>query len=154
MDYNIVAHGDDEIIWFNPEDYDQIVFVFKDRIDVVGFGDKRNKAMIEYPLEPMPININLVESNYWRDKTKLKDFEDNYHELCEWLEDNIKEGDTITTHDANGEYGHLDHKLVHLACMNTVDCPVNNKDPKLYREIRDVYVRNGCWTWYLTKNIY
>lgn len=154
MNYNIVAHFDDECIWFNPEDYDKIVVCFTDRSDIHGFGHKRRLALAEHPLVSKMETLGLVESNYWRDKTKVKDFEDNYDELCEWLEDNIKEGDTVATHDANGEYGHLDHKLVHLACMNTLNCPVNGKDPKLYREIRDVYLRNGVWTWYLTSNIY
>jgi LmbE family N-acetylglucosaminyl deacetylase len=154
MRYNIVAHPDDECIWFNPEEYDKIVIVFTDRSDVEGFGAKRKQALEEHPLKEKIVTLDLVESNYWRDVTKIKDFEDNYHELCEWLEDNIKEEDTITTHDANGEYGHLDHNLVHTACMNTVDVPVNNKDPKLYREIRDCYVCNGVWTWALTESIY
>ena len=145
---------DDECIWFNPEEYDKIVIVFTKRNDVVDFDYKRLKAIAEHPLNHKIDTIQLTESNYWRDKTKLKEFEENYEDLCDWLMENITEDDTVTTHDSNGEYGHMDHKLVHMACMNTLDCPVNGKDPKLYREIRYTYLKHGCWTWYLTSNIY
>ena len=152
--YGIFAHPDDEIIWGSPEEYDKIVIVFTGRNDVRGFGNQRRAALLEHPLKDKIITLDLTESNFWRDATRKNQFEDNYHELCEWIEDNIKEEDTITTHNPNGEYGHLDHKLVHLACMNTAPCMVNGKDTSLYREIRDCYVRNGVWTWYLTDNIY
>ena len=153
MKYLICAHPDDEVIWFNPEEYDKIVIVFNERRDVVGFGEKRFQAILEHPLEDKIENLLLTESGYWRDETRIHDFEDNYDDLCEWLEDNVKEGDTVATHNANGEYGHSDHKLVYQACMDTLDVPVNGQDPKLYREIRDVYKSNGVWTWNLTKNI-
>jgi hypothetical protein len=153
MNYLILAHPDDECIWFNPEEYDKIVIVFTDRLDVPQFGDSRRQAMKELPYADKIISLDLTESNYWRDITKLEQFEENYHDLCEWLEDNIKQGDIVSTHNPNGEYGHLDHKLVYQACMDVLDCPVNNMDPKLYREARDIYKSNGVWTWNLTQNI-
>ena len=64
----IVAHPDDEILWFNPEDFDQIVIVFGDFGDGRS-GDGRRKASAEHPLANRITHLNLKESNYWRDKT-------------------------------------------------------------------------------------
>jgi len=153
MKYQILAHPDDEILIGDPEWADTIVIVFTDRLDKVGFGDKRRQALAEHPLATKIWTIGLTESGYWRDSSKLEDYEDNYIELCEWLEDNIKDDDEIITHNAWGEYGHADHKLVHTAVMDTVNCRVNGQDPKLYREIKQVYKSNGTWTWNLTDSI-
>jgi hypothetical protein len=149
MNYLILAHPDDECIWFNPEEYDKIVIVFTDRLDVPQFGDSRRQAMKELPYADKIINLNLPESNYWRDKTKREDYLDCYDDVCFWLQAGIEEGDTITTHNPYGEYGHTDHMLVWHACMDTVDVPVNGRDPKLYREAKEVYKSNKVWTWEL-----
>jgi len=147
MNYLIVAHPDDECIWFNPEDYDKIVIVFTDRLDVPQFGDSRRQAMKELPYKVE--TLDLTESNYWRDKRKREDYLDNYDDVCKWLEEHIKQGDTVATHDANGEYGHLDHIMLWHACMDVLDIPVNGKNPKLYREAKEVYKSNRVWTWNL-----
>ena len=149
MRYNLSAHPDDEVIWFNPDDYDKIVICFTDRPDVPAFGDSRRQAMKELSYADKIINLDLTESNYWRDKTKREDYLDNYQDVCEWLEENILVGDTITTHNPYGEYGHTDHILCWHACMEVVDCPVNGRDPKLYREAKGIYKQNKIWTWEL-----
>lgn len=139
----LVAHPDDEILWFNPEEYDKIIVVFSNRSDREGFGERRLKAMSEHPL-----NIEcwkLTESNFWRDKTKYPDYERNYNDLCEKLKDLV--ADEVWTHNAYGEYGHKDHILCFNACMDTLNCPVNGKNPKLYRKIKKIYGDNSVWTW-------
>ena len=153
MKYLLVAHYDDEVIWFNPDPFDKIVIVFGDRMDKPGFGERRRAAIESHPYKKKIIQLHLIESNYWRDPSAIKDYEENYHELCEWLEDNITDEDAVITHDPAGEYGHADHKLVNRACMNTVDCLVNGQNPVMYRVTRDAYIDNGVWTWYLTDNI-
>lgn len=147
--YLICSHPDDEIIWFNPNDYDRIVIVFSDRPDVPKFGSSRRLAMQELPYANKIIPLNLPESNYWRDKTKRDDYMDNYYELCEWLKFEIEPDDVITTHNPYGEYGHTDHILLWHACMDTVDCPVNGSNPKLYRQAKVIYKANNIWTWEL-----
>jgi LmbE family N-acetylglucosaminyl deacetylase len=140
----VVAHPDDEVLWFNPALYDKIIIVFSGRTDKPDFKAKREQAISEHPL-----NVEcwgLTESGYWRDKGKLFEYNQNYIDICERLK--TLEADSIDTHSANGEYGHSDHILVYSAIMDTVNCPVNGQDPVLYRQIKDIYKRNGCWTWY------
>ena len=139
----IVAHGDDEVLWFNPKEFNKIIIVFGGRPDRPDFKEKREKAIAEHPL-----NVEcwgLEESGYWRNPEKYPEYEMNYHDLCEKLKD--LEADEVWTHNAYGEYGHSDHILVHNCCMEVLDCPVNGKDPKIYREIKDIYLNNGVWTW-------
>ena len=136
----IVAHPDDEILWFNPEEFDKIIIVFSN-----GYKEQERKnALAEHPLNV--ICWNLTESNYWRDKSKIEEYNKNYNEVLERVA-KLKTG-SITTHNAYGEYGHTDHILVHNAVMEGANCPVNGKDPKLFKKIKQVYERHGAWTWY------
>ena len=141
----IVAHPDDEVLWFAAETFDRIVIVFGDYGDGRS-GDGRRKALKEHPLSDRITHLDLKQSNYWRDKTKRAEYDEGYHFLCVYLR--TLKMDSVTTHNAMGEYQHADHLLVHKACMMTLNCPVNGQKPGVYRKIRDVYVRNGCWTWY------
>ena len=141
----IVAHPDDEVIWFNPEEFDRIVIVFGDFGDGRS-GDGRRRALKEHPLANRITHLNIKESNYWRDKSMASDYAESERLLVEFLK--TLEADEVVTHDANGEYGHADHILVHRVCMMTLNCSVNGKDPALYRKIRKVYEDNGCWTWF------
>ena len=143
----IVAHPDDEILWFNIEKYTKIIIVFM----VLGDGrewltEARKKAVSEHPLKDRLECWGLRESNYWRDPSKLDDHLNNYKIICEKLKD--VEADEIDTHNSMGEYQHADHILVHNAVLDTVNCRVNGLDPKVYRKIKDTYVRNNAWTWY------
>lgn len=147
MKYLVVAHPDDEVLIAPPENFDRIVIVFGDRVDRLDFGGKRRRALKNHPLKDKIIHLDLEESNYWRDSMNSVEYEENYNDLCEWLEENIKEGDTITTHNFYGEYGHADHKLCWKACMGVVDCKVNGQDPVLYRKIKQVYKDENVWTW-------
>lgn len=145
----LLAHFDDEILFFNPVEYDKIIFVFTERSDKQGFGTKRLQSLSEHPLRDKISTINLTETNYWRDQSKLNEYIDNYFDLKEWLEEQDFTDCEITTHNAQGEYGHADHKLVYTCIMDTVKCKVNGQDPVLYRDIKNIYKRNGVWTFYL-----
>ena len=135
--------SDDEVLWFNPEEYDKIYVVFSGRNDRPEFKERREKAIAEHPLDVTC--WGLTESNFWRDESKYPEYEQNYRDLCQKLKE-IK-ADEVVTHNAYGEYGHKDHILCFNACMDTLNCPVNGKNPKLYREIKEVYAKNNCWTW-------
>jgi LmbE family N-acetylglucosaminyl deacetylase len=142
----VVAHPDDEVLWFNPAEFDKIVVVFCGRTDKPAQGEARRKAMAEHPMADRITCLGLTESNYWRDKTRKTAHDSNYRELCKILAG--LQANDVTTHDALGEYQHADHILVHNACMAVLNCPVNGKDPEIYRKARAAYERNGCWTWY------
>lgn len=143
--YLIVAHPDDEILWFDPEKYEKIIIVFGDFGDGRS-GDGRRNSLKEHPLKDKIIHLNYKESNHWRDESKKEEHRQNYLRLCQYLKTITT--DEVETHNAYGEYGHLDHILVYNACMDTLNCKVNGKDPKMYRKIKDVYDKNGAWTWY------
>ena len=135
----VVAHPDDEILWFNPEEFDKIYIVFLGR-------EGRTTALNEHPLKDKIECFNFPESNYWRDKTKKVEYDKNYSDLVERLKEiDAKE---VQTHNAYGEYGHSDHILCFNACMEVFNCPVNGKNPKLFREIKNIYQKNQCWTWF------
>lgn len=154
----IVAHPDDEIIFFNPKDYDRIIVVFGDFGDYRGStsGDLRRQALKELPYADKIVHLDLPESHWTWDKRDFVDQEtsnlryskymQNYRDLCEFLRG--LEASTVTTHGSWGEYGNLDHTLVHHACMDVLSCPVNGMNPELYRKTKQIYKDNGCWTWY------
>lgn len=147
MNVLVVAHPDDEILWFAAETFDKIIIVHTYRTDDTEQGFRR-AAMLSstHPLRDKIVRLGLTESGYWRDKTKSVEHQANYLTLCRFLR--TLSADSVTTHNANGEYGHLDHIMVHNACMDTLTCPVNGKDPVLYRSVRQAYTDAGCWTWY------
>jgi len=138
----IVAHPDDEILWFNPSEFDQIIIVFLN-----GYKEEeRRRALENHPLKDKIVCWELTESNYWRDKTKIEEYKKCYRETVELARK--LNADSITTHNAHGEYGHTDHVLVHNAVMEGASCLVNGKDPKLFQQIKKVYEEAGAWTWY------
>ena len=145
MNILIVAHPDDEALWFAPEKYDKIIIVFTGRVDDPDMKGRREKVMALHPLKDKIECWGLTESGYWRDKMKSREHKANYDEVCRRLRDVY--ADSVDTHDAYGEYGHDDHILVHNAVMATMDCPVNGKDPKIFRQIKNRYLDEGAWTW-------
>lgn len=147
----VVAHPDDEVIFFNPNDYDKIIIVFGDFGDQRGsaYGDKRRAALKELPYADKIEHLNFPESHHtWdRDNPDRKQlYDQNYRELCEYLR--TLKADEVTTHGSWGEYNNLDHVLVHHACLGTLNCPVNGMNPELYRRAKNVYKKHGVWTWY------
>lgn len=147
MNVLIVAHPDDEVLWFAAETFDRIVIVHTYRNDDSEQGFRR-AAMLHntHPLKDKLTCLGLTESGYWRDNSRKAEHEANYQTLCRFL--STLKADTVTTHNANGEYGHADHILVHNACMATLTCPVNGKDPAVYRAVKQSYTDAGCWTWH------
>ena len=151
MRVGVFSHPDDEIIFFNPENYDKIIIVFGDFGDARGstYGDARRQALLELPYADKIVHLNYPESHYTWDRDngeRHAKYLQNYKDLCEFLK--TLEATEVTTHESWGEYNNLDHVLVHHACMDTLDCPVNGMNPKLYREAKQIYKKHGVWTWY------
>jgi len=147
----LVAHPDDECLWFAPEKYDYIIIVFGDFGDHRGktAGDKRRAALKEHPLRHKITHLNYPESHHTWDRgnpVRKEKFMETYKKLVSYLQ--TIDADSITTHAATGEYDNLDHILCFNAAMEAEVAPVNGADPKLYKEIRDVYKRHNVWTWY------
>ena len=148
----VCAHPDDEVLWFNPSDFQWIIIVFGNFGDERGSdgGDRRRKAISEHPLVDKIVHFNITESNFTRDKKKESVYKLNQKviedELKEFVEKN--EVTEVTTHNGYGEYGHLEHIQLFYAGMNSFDCPVNGKDPKIFRATKRIYGKYGVWTWY------
>ena len=149
----IVAHPDDEVIWFNPVKYDKIIIVYtyrKDRPDVV---KGRLKVQQKHPLKKKIIYLDYWETNFWRDPTKWQEYCNQMNKLEEWIKNNISSNDIITTHDCNGEYGHSDHILVHKAVTNTHKGKVKFsergkiRNNKIIESIKKCYKNYSAWTW-------
>lgn len=151
MRIGVFAHPDDEIIFFNPNELDKIIIVFGDFGDNRGstYGDYRRNALKKLPYANKIIHLNLPESHYTWDRNneeRHSKYLQNYKDLCEFLK--TLDADAVVTHGSWGEYNNLDHVLVHHACMDTLNCPVNGLDTKLYREAKKIYKSNNVWTWF------
>lgn len=110
----IVAHPDDEIIWFSPQDFDLITIAFLARHDKTYAEYCRKLAIEAHPLKERILLLGIEESGFWRDHKRELEFQKSKQALYESLE-NLKKQLTITeiyTHNSAGEYGHDDHILV------------------------------------------
>lgn len=139
----IVAHPDDEILWFNPYDYDKIVICFMSRDDKPGFEKKREAVINEHPLKSRIECLNISEDNGVR-----------YPMIIHYLSTKVNGFDEVHTHNQLGEYGHDHHKLVHMAVKevfpkNIVGSKLDNTLSKddWFIKIKNIYLKHGCWTW-------
>lgn len=159
----VIAHVDDEVLWFNPLKFDKIVIAFLNRLDRPTMGVARARAIARHPLRDKIELVGLTESNYWRDKSKISEYEDNYRDLVEYLQ-KLKNVELFYTHNSWGEYGHADHILVHKAvmavaenipvyCFNGLDKISSNKerlediDLSFFNKVKKIYQEEGAWTW-------
>ncbi|MCW8451817.1 hypothetical protein [Legionella quinlivanii] len=164
----IVAHPDDEIIWFPAKYFDLIVIAFLARHDRPYAAQCRRLALHEHPLNDKIQSLEIDESGYWKDKKRQEQFIDaqtNLHHSL--LELKSKYSFTqIFTHNSVGEYGHDDHILVHnlvksvfsstkIYCPTTPDNHKNtnilsiNNDIDFYEKVKEIYIKNKAWTWKL-----
>lgn len=151
MNILLVAHPDDECLWFAPEKYDKVIIVFGDFGDHRGktAGDKRRTALKEHPLKDKIVHLDYPESHYTWDRSnpvRKQKFEETYNRLVEYIK--TLKADSITTHSATGEYDNLDHVMMFNAAMEAEIATVNGADPRLFKQIRDVYKKHDVWTWY------
>ena len=164
--YLIVAHPDDEVIWFNPGDFDKIFIVFGNRTDSLEKSEARKKVIDSHPYKHKIECFDLVESNYHKDKTKIKEYKDNYDDFIYKLKNHLTSGIELWTHNLWGEYGHEDHILVHqgvvelatkynlpVYCYNGID-KLDIRDTKVvktnledFKKIKQLYLKHGAWTW-------
>jgi len=149
----IVAHGDDEVIWFDPYVYDRIIIVYTYRYGRPDIVKGRLKMQQKHPLKNKIEYLDYWETNYWRDPSKLMKYIEQQLELRKWIKENIDPEDIVTTHDSNGEYGHSDHILVHNAVEYSHKGKIKfsnagrAKHKKLRESIKQCYKKYGAWTW-------
>lgn len=127
----IVAHPDDEVLWFSSILWkvDRIVMAFRDYDAVPGLGQRRTAALAELPYGNTTC-LGIPESGSWRladweaprttefglalnspaaDGNAALRYETNYHILRSKLRSELTPDTTVFTHNPWGEYGHEDH---------------------------------------------
>ncbi len=106
----IVAHPDDEILWGGShlidDDYLVVCITCGQNITRVNeFKKVMEKTNDEYILLGYPDKRLNIRSN-WSDEK-----DDIYSDIYEIMQ--LKNWDLIVTHNKQGEYGHIHHKLTH-----------------------------------------
>lgn len=167
----IVAHPDDEILWFNPTGFEKIYVVFCGRHDRENFSAQRKAALKAHPLATQINLLDFDEPGYWKDTTRHAYFEKSKNKFLDWLYELKKNTPSeIFTHNELGEYGHSDHILV-SNCVNEIFsqfCPIwmptigfesrpyekrierqQAIDLDQFVEIRNIYLQHKVWTWNL-----
>lgn len=166
----LVAHPDDEILWFNPSYFDHIFIVFCERSDKPNFGSRRIAALQDHPLRDRITFLELPEPGYWKDPKRIRYFEETKVLLLEILQKLKAENEIheIYTHNETGEYGHDDHIMLSncVAHVFKDDCPIwmplmkgeiskpiititQEMNVVQFKEIRKIYIKHKVWTWNL-----
>jgi len=105
----IVAHLNDEILYFDPQWFDKIYVCFSDMRSER--ANKRiSKLMAGYPLR-MEL-LGLKETDTLRD---------NYDYLIRKLKGIVEKDIEFWTHNPWGEYGNTEHILVHQAVLEIAE---------------------------------
>lgn len=166
MNVLIVAHPDDEILWFTPQSFDLIVIAFLARHDKLYAKHCRERALAEHPFKEKIISLDIDESGFWKDKSRVKQYQASREKLFESLL-KLKQEYSFTkifTHNSEGEYGHDDHILVNEAVTALfpeieVFCPIDANNSggqddisilnnlEIYNQVKAIYVKNKAWTW-------
>lgn len=146
----VVAHFDDEILWFNPYEYDKIVVCFLGRPDKPDFKERRLKVLNEHPLKDKIICLGFEEFSS-EEENKDLEFVTGMYNFLKKEADNY---DEIHTHNSCGEYGHYHHVFVHNAIEGICKEKIKNSlldntysQEEWFVKIKNIYLKYGCWTW-------
>lgn len=171
----IVAHPDDEILWFNPAYFERIYIAFLGRRDKPELSKKRLTSLSLHPFKDKISIFNLEESGYWKDRSRYQEHTSAKEYLLEKLK-HIKGHEKISeiyTHNDVGEYGHSDHILVNKCVYSVfkethpiwmpykfifsvsgfqpgyIQMKSIESDISSFNRIRSIYIRQAAWTWNL-----
>lgn len=163
----IVAHPDDEILWFSPQSFDLIVISFLARHDRPYARSCRELAIADHPLKDRITLLNIEESGFWKDNRRVNQLQASRKILNNSLLKLKKQFSfsEIFTHNSKGEYGHDDHILVNelvtsIFTESNIFSPVDldnineqmqtiliKNDLDFYLHVKEVYIKNKAWTW-------
>lgn len=171
----LMSHPDDEIIFGWPfwDKATHVLFCSNDRHNPDRRHQRRVDAYQEVARSMGVVAMSLgTDSEFYRLPTRYCDYtlSDFISEIACMIE--LVDPAIIFTHNAIGEYGNLDHQLVHRIALQTripiittdifVEsnwCPYTHFDPcgdrlvtvslnKLrYNEYKSIYERHSAWTW-------
>lgn len=130
----VVAHPDDEILWFSSvvSKVSKVLVVFSDDPSVPDLGQKREQLFADYPLDTAEL-LGLTESGSF-DKARWPNvvrsvyglelmapstirnaYRRNYDRLVAILDQALAGAAVVLTHSPWGDYGHEDHVQVYTA---------------------------------------
>ncbi len=133
----VVAHPDDEILWFSSilADVDHVVLCYLGELVNPPFGDQRRQILADYPLQHKMSCLELVSlglsrpqnfrnpnfSQYGIDfaddqgveETFKQHYRENYRLLRNQLSEMLSGYQNVFTHNPWGEYGHEEHVQVY-----------------------------------------
>lgn len=132
----IVAHPDDEILWFSSiiSEVDKIIYVFRDNNNKDVEQGRKNilkKKILPYSNKIISLDIeeadtlnkadwNMPKLDHYGLKVSSEKYKHNFTNIKLKLEENLKDYENIFTHNPWGEYGHEEHvqvfKAVHQIC--------------------------------------
>lgn len=197
----IVAHPDDEVLWFSSilGKVDAVVISYLAIESKPQHTIGRKKCLSAHPLKnlsclgidesefksanwrnPVPTKYGMETSkrNILRNRSFLKRYMENYHELKEKLQSKLAGFRNVFTHNPWGEYGNAEHIQVYrvvkelqqsmefdlwfsnycgptsIKLMSKLLSPLNieyvtlKTDKMLFNEIKCLYLKQGCWTWF------
>ncbi len=130
----VVAHPDDEILWFSSivDKVDEVLFCFSDYPPLPSLGNGREKALAAHPLDNVS-SLEIGESGAFnaadwnnpapspwgmaitRGKRTRQRYQENYHTLEKRLGEKLRGYRNVFTHNPWGEYGHEEHVQVYRA---------------------------------------
>jgi hypothetical protein len=132
----VVAHPDDEILWFSSllKRVDHIVFCFSDEMADPEFGARRRKTVENYPFKNTS-SLDLAAVGVQRPQSfvkprfneygleivgsdrlysaHLRKYKENYYDMRDRLAGILSQYRNVFTHNPWGEYGHEEHVQVH-----------------------------------------
>lgn len=134
----VVAHPDDEILWFGSivEDVGQIIICFLDDPGSSAIGPARRRCLREHPLHDKITCLELSETGTrnqasWphpeiteyglktgSNTEEAQTYVRRAQELGERLRPLISDAGNVFTHNPWGEYGHAEHVMVHRVVMS------------------------------------
>jgi hypothetical protein len=140
----VVAHPDDEILWFSSllKRVNHIVFCFSDEMADPEFGARRRKTVENYPLENSSF-LDLAAMGVQRPQSfvrprfseygiqivgsdrlytaHVRKYKENYQDMRDKLVGMLSQYRNVFTHNPWGEYGHEEHVQVHRVICDLQD---------------------------------
>ena len=133
----VVAHPDDEILWFSSilADVNHVALCYLGELVNPSFGDQRRQVLADYPLQDKMSCLELVSLGLSRPRNflnpqfsqygieftddqgvdeKFKEhYKENYHLLRSKMATILSGYQNVFTHNPWGEYGHEEHVQVY-----------------------------------------
>lgn len=163
----LIAHPDDEILWMWPalDHAKKIICVSSDRNNPNRVWCRERRLCLEELGRQLHVKVKCFDYNseFYRLSTR----DGQLKALAETVMKEIK--GPVFTHNAWGEYGHIDHILCHYFAkhsgfdVHTTDIAIESNwlpvhpairyenrlsmTDRLYKGMKAIYDARGCWTW-------